>query len=74
MLLPNLWKNTLPGMPGGQWMQEGKERQRVAIIGKTSPTCKMDLLIFMRTHEISDKKDMSFRLVLSVTTVTIKVL
>ena len=54
-------------------MQEGKERQRVAIVGKTSPNCKMDLLIFMRTHEISDRKDMSFRLVLSVTTVTIKV-
>ena len=55
-------------------MQEGKERQRVAIIGKTSPTCKMDLLMLMRAHEISDRKDMSFRLVLSLTTVTIKIL
>ena len=34
MQLPDLWKNTLPGMPGLQRLQEGKERQRVAI-GKT---------------------------------------
>ena len=29
--MADLWKNTLPGMPGGHWLQEGKERQRVAI-------------------------------------------